>query len=114
MTTTAIIEEVKKTIPNKPIKYVVNTHSHSDHSGGLRAAAAEGITIITYESNKPLYEKWFTNTRTLLMPDKLSQSEKKAKFEYIGEKKTLKDNVNTIELFHIKAAHDDGLLIAYL
>jgi glyoxylase-like metal-dependent hydrolase (beta-lactamase superfamily II) len=114
MVTTAIIEEVKKAIPNKPIKFVVNTHTHSDHSGGLRAAAAEGMVIITHESNKPLYEKWFTNTRTLLMPDKLSQSEKKAKFEYIGEKKILKDNTNTIELYHIKAAHAEDLLIAYL
>jgi glyoxylase-like metal-dependent hydrolase (beta-lactamase superfamily II) len=114
MVTTTIIEEVKKAIPNKPIKYVVNTHSHSDHSGGLRAAAAEGIVIITHESNKALYEKWFTNTRTLLMPDKLSQSEKKAKFEFIGEKKILKDNMNTIELYHIKSAHAEDLLIAYL
>ena len=39
MVTTAIIAEVKKAIPNKPIKYVINTHTHSDHSGGLRAAA---------------------------------------------------------------------------
>ena len=46
----------------------------------LRAAASEGIPIMTQELNKPLYEKWFTNTRTLLMPDKLSLSEKKAKF----------------------------------
>jgi glyoxylase-like metal-dependent hydrolase (beta-lactamase superfamily II) len=114
MTTTAIIEEVKKAIPNKPIKYVVNTHSHSDHSGGLRAAAAEGIVIMTHESNKPLYEKWFTNPRTLLPPDSLSKSEKKAKFEYIGEKKVLKDSKNTIELYHIKAAHAEDLLIAYI
>ena len=48
------------------------------------------------------------------MPDKLSQSEKKAKFEYIGEKKVLKDNMNTIELYHIKAAHAEDLLIVYL
>jgi glyoxylase-like metal-dependent hydrolase (beta-lactamase superfamily II) len=115
MVTENIIAEVKKAIPNKPIKYVVNTHSHSDHSGGLRAAAADGIIIITHESNKPLYEKWFSNTRTLLMPDKLSQSEKKAKFEYIGEKKVLKDSTNTIELYHIKGAvHAEDMLVAYL
>jgi glyoxylase-like metal-dependent hydrolase (beta-lactamase superfamily II) len=114
MTTANILAEVKKAIPNKPIKYVINTHQHSDHSGGLRAAAAEGITIITHESNKPLYEKWFTNQRTLLMPDKLSTSEKKAKFEYIGEKKVLKDSMNTIEIFHMKAAHAEDMLIVYL
>src|SRR5215510_1918141 len=115
-TTTNIIAEVKKAIPNKPIKYVVNTHTHSDHSGGLRAAAAEtGATIITHQSNKPLFETWFGNSRTLLMPDKLSQSEKKAKFEYMGEKKELKDSMNTIELYHLKGvAHAEDMIIAYL
>jgi glyoxylase-like metal-dependent hydrolase (beta-lactamase superfamily II) len=115
MTTSNIIDEVKKTIPNKPIKYVVNTHTHADHSGGLRAAVAEGAIVITHESNKQLYEKWFSNPRTLLMPDKLSQSEKKAKFEYMDEKKVLKDNVNTIELFHLDGvAHAEDMIIAYL
>jgi glyoxylase-like metal-dependent hydrolase (beta-lactamase superfamily II) len=114
-TTAAIIAEVKKTIPNKPIKYVVNTHTHSDHSGGLRAAVAEGAIVITHESNKLLYEKWFSNPRTLLMPDKLSQSEKRAKFEYIGEKKILKDSMNTIELYHLdNVAHGEDMIIAYL
>jgi glyoxylase-like metal-dependent hydrolase (beta-lactamase superfamily II) len=114
MTTTAIIAEVKKTIPNKPIRYVINTHSHADHSGGLRAAAAEGITVMTHESNKVLYEKWFSNPRTLMNPDALSKSEKKAKFEYVGEKKVLKDSMNTIELYRIKAAHSEDMLVAYL
>jgi glyoxylase-like metal-dependent hydrolase (beta-lactamase superfamily II) len=115
MTTSNIIAEVKKTIPNKPIKYVVNTHTHADHSGGLRAAVAEGAIVITHESNKPLYEKWFTNPRMLLMPDKLSQSEKKAKFEYIGEKRILKDSMNTVELYHLSGvAHSEDMIVAYL
>ena len=115
MTTSNIIAEVKKAIPNKPIKYVVNTHTHADHSGGLRAAVAEGATVITHESNKGLYEKWFSNSRTLLMPDKLSQSEKKPKFEYMGEKKVLKDSMNTIELYHLNGvAHAEDMIIAYL
>ena len=36
-------------IPNKPIRYVVNTHAHFDHASGLAPIAAEGITIITHE-----------------------------------------------------------------
>src|SRR6185295_2890718 len=113
--TATIIAEVKKAIPNKPIKYVVNTHTHSDHSGGLRAAVAEGATIITHQSNKVLYDKWFTNPRTLLAPDAMSKSEKKAKFEYIGEKKVLKDAMNTIELYHLKGVvHGEDMIVAYL
>jgi glyoxylase-like metal-dependent hydrolase (beta-lactamase superfamily II) len=44
----AVIAEVKRVIPNKAIKYVVNTHSHFDHSSGLRTFVAEGSTIITH------------------------------------------------------------------
>src|SRR6202158_5572294 len=43
----AVIAETKRLIPNKPIKYVINTHSHIDHSSGLRAFVAEGATVLT-------------------------------------------------------------------
>jgi len=115
MTTTNIIAEVKKTFPNKPIKYFINTHSHSDHSGGLRAAVEAGATILTHRMNKPLYEAWFTNTRNLLSPDALAKSGKKAKFEYMGDKKVLKDSMNTIELYWLKGvAHAEDMIVAYL
>ena len=41
----AVIEEAKKLVPNKPIKYVVNTHKHFDHAGGLAAFAADGAIV---------------------------------------------------------------------
>ena len=43
--------------PNKPIKYVINTHHHADHAGGMRAYVAEGIPIITHESHRKYYEE---------------------------------------------------------
>ncbi len=54
-----IIATAKKLIPNKPIKYVINTHNHFDHCGGLRAFVAEGATIVTHEINKSYYERIF-------------------------------------------------------
>ena len=55
----AVIEEVKKLIPNKPIKYLVNTHHHFDHSSGLRTYVAEGAIIVTHDVNKAFYQKTF-------------------------------------------------------
>jgi hypothetical protein len=69
----AVIAETKRLIPNKQIRYVVNTHHHWDHAGGLRAAYAEGVTIVTNEMNKDFYERVLLvpQPRTL-SPDRLS------------------------------------------
>ena len=58
----AVIAEAKKAIPNKPIKYVVNTHAHFDHASGLAPFAAEGATIITHANNKSFLEKALSAT----------------------------------------------------
>ena len=41
-----VIAKVKETIPDKPIRYIVNSHVHFDHSGGLRTYVAEGATVV--------------------------------------------------------------------
>ena len=74
----AVISEVKKLYFNKPIRYLVNTHAHFDHAGGIRTYAAEGATILTYQMNKPYYEKTFAMPRTLA-PDKLSAVEEEGR-----------------------------------
>ncbi len=111
---TAIITETKKLIPNKPIKYVVNTHAHFDHSSGLRTFVAEGATIITHQINKPYFEKVFAYPHTL-NPDKLTAAKRKPAFETVGEKKVLTDGNHVIELYHMTGiGHHDGLMMAYL
>ena len=110
----AIITEAKRLIPNKPIKYVINTHAHFDHAGGLRAFVAEGATVITHQINKPYYERVWANSHAL-SPDRLSQNPKKPKFETMGEKRVLTDGTHTIELYHLQDfGHNDGMIIAYL
>ena len=41
----AVIDEVNRLVPNKMIKYVVNTHHHMDHAGGLRTYLSQGTTV---------------------------------------------------------------------
>jgi glyoxylase-like metal-dependent hydrolase (beta-lactamase superfamily II) len=110
----AIIEEVKKDIPNKPIKYVVNTHPHFDHSSGLRRFVAEGATIITHQKNKSYLEKVLSQPHTL-NPDKQEQAKAKLNIETIGDKKTLTDGTHVIELYRLQDnLHHEAELAAYL
>jgi len=110
----AVIDEVKKTVPNKPIKYVVNTHHHFDHAGGLGPFVAEGATIITHDVNKAFFEKSLAAPRTV-QPDKLAQSAKKATVEGMQDKRVLTDGTRTMELYLIQGTvHDDGIIMAYL
>jgi len=74
----AYIAETKKLIPNKPIRYVMNTHPHSDHTGGLPALVAEGATIITQKNNEEFFLKALNTPRTLLN-DTLAKTPKKVK-----------------------------------
>ena len=110
----AVIAKVKETIPNKPIKYLVNTHVHFDHSGGLRTYVDEGSTIVTHEANKPYYEKAWAAAHSI-SPDKLEQSKKTATFETFGDKHVLTDGSRTIEIHKIAGGgHNDAFAMIYL
>lgn len=106
-------ELVRKTVPNKPIRYVVNTHAHYDHAGGLRQYVAEGITVITHENNKSFFEQAWARPRTV-EPDPAPTSNKPM-IETVGDKKVLSDNTRTIELYYTpNHGHHTGQIIAYL
>jgi glyoxylase-like metal-dependent hydrolase (beta-lactamase superfamily II) len=111
---TAYLAEAKKLAPNKPIRYVMNTHPHSDHTGGLPALVAEGATIITQKNNKAFLERALNTPRTLL-DDVLAKTPKKARVETVAEKKVYSDGTRTVEMYHIyPAPHSNGLIVAYL
>jgi glyoxylase-like metal-dependent hydrolase (beta-lactamase superfamily II) len=105
-------ELVRKTVPNKPITYVVNTHAHYDHAGGLREYVAEGITVITHESNKAFYEQAWARPRTI---EDTAPTSNKPMIETVGDKRVLSDRTRTVELYFLaNHQHHSGQLIAYL
>ena len=107
-------DAISKMVPNKPIRYVVNTHAHYDHAGGLRTYVAQGITVITQEVNKPFYEQVWARPWTV-QQDLLAKSPKPATIEAVADKRVMSDRTRTLELYHLDtSAHHTGQLIAYL
>ena len=111
----AIIAEAKRVIPNKPIRYGVISHHHFDHTLGLPAVVAEGITIVTPAVNRAFLMNALSAPRTLA-PDSLSKSGKKPVIDVIkGDKRVFQDATRTFEVYVVKGLpHADGMVIGYL
>lgn len=111
----AVIAEAKKLIPGKPIRFVVNTHVHFDHSGGLRTYVDEGATIVTQLANRAFYERAWANPRTV-NPDRLAKSRRRASLQTVADQLVLKGaGSRTIELYVLRGnPHNEQTLVAWL
>jgi glyoxylase-like metal-dependent hydrolase (beta-lactamase superfamily II) len=110
--TQAVIAKIKETAPNKPIKYVVPTHYHSDHLGGVRGYIAEGTTVVTTPGNKSLVEK-MASTQLPFNPDTLSRKPRPPLIETFTDKRVFTDAEHTVEFYNIGGPHADEMVIAY-
>lgn len=110
----AVIAEAKRVIPNKPVRFVVNSHSHFDHASGLAPFVAEGATIITHDNNEDFLEMALSAPRTLV-GDALAKANRKPRFQTVDDRKVLRDDTRTVELHHVQdLEHSDGMLVAFL
>ncbi|MSO83619.1 MAG: MBL fold metallo-hydrolase, partial [Acidobacteria bacterium] len=137
----AVMAEAYRLVPSKPIQYVINTHHHFDHAGGLRTYLSRGTTIITHETNKPYYlDILFNPAPRTLEPDQMARyspmywiSRRPAPIETVaGEVRGtasygLGDADRTLQLFHVQdmayelgdpsyrqGHHSPDMLMAYL
>ena len=110
----AVLAKAKELIPNKPIRYVVTSHHHWDHLGGIRAAIDEGATIVTHSSNKAFLER-VAKTPHTLNPDRLASSKKAVKIQTVGDNGRLTDGKRVIELHRLQGYdHTGDMMIVYL
>jgi glyoxylase-like metal-dependent hydrolase (beta-lactamase superfamily II) len=111
----AVIAETKKQIANKPIRFIVNTHLHFDHSGGLRTFVDEGATVVTHQANRAFYEKAWAAPRSV-NPDRLAKSKKTAAFQELTGRSELKGSNGRVIELHVLTGnpHNEQTLVAWL
>jgi glyoxylase-like metal-dependent hydrolase (beta-lactamase superfamily II) len=107
------IDAAKAKYPGKPIKYLVLTHHHMDHTGGMRTYVAEGATVIVPSPDKAYFEKDVRAPRTLV-PDELQKKPQTATIMEVKDQMSLKDDTDEIRLFNIPNPHVQGMIIGHV
>jgi len=98
-------------ISKKPVRFVLNTHWHGDHSGGNVTFGQAGAVILAHD-----------NVRQRLSAAQLEQKAKAAPPTKPGaglpvvtfaENVTLHLNGDTVHVFHVPPAHTDGDVVVH-
>jgi glyoxylase-like metal-dependent hydrolase (beta-lactamase superfamily II) len=108
----AVIAKARELVPNKPLTQLVNSHHHFDHSGGVRAAMAEGLTVITHEGNVAFFEEMAKRAHTVVA-DAHAKAGKTASVEGVSDERTIMDAAMTVQLLPVTGPHSDTMLMAY-
>ena len=114
--TLAVIGQARELQPEKPLRYVINTHHHFDHSGGVRAAVSEGLTVITHELNRSFFEDMVARQHTIV-PDALAMNPQPLAIETVpgDDRYVLEAGRQSLEIYPIlNSPHADTLLMVYL
>lgn len=108
-----VIDAAKAKYPGKPIKYLILTHHHMDHTGGMRAYVAEGATVVVPEQAKAYFEQ-VARTPHTVAPDALAKQAKPATITGVKDQMSLKDDTTEINVYNIANPHVDGMLLGHV
>lgn len=93
-----ILKYARNLAPGKPIKYLVISHHHFDHTAGIRQAVAEGITIIQRPSSLTVLKELATHAARDY-PDDLALHPMPFRALAMGEHLRLQDETQTLDLY---------------
>ena len=101
-----IVKQLLATITDKPVKYVLNTHFHYDHTDGNKVFGKEGTIIISHDNiRKKLEEKQVLSLSNLIQKAYPFEA---LPFITFSDSLTLNEPNEKIKVYHVKNAHTDG------
>jgi len=113
-----VIAAAKESAPGKPIRHILVSHFHDDHSGGVRTYAAEGAVVVIHASAGD-YIRAVLDQRRALEPDRLELARRDGRQSppsvmLVEDETTLTDGTREVKVFHLPNDHSSGMLVGYV
>ncbi|MEP1778593.1 MBL fold metallo-hydrolase [Reichenbachiella sp.] len=102
-----------RSVSDKPIKYLVQSHHHNDHWGGIRTYIAKGTTIITTKGNAAILKR-IASAPSVLNPDRQWEDPKPLSMDLVTERLQINDSGNAALIYDVGPTnHANEMLIVY-
>ncbi len=100
--------------PGKPIRYLVTTHAHSDHIGGVRAFLAAGIDVVTTPEAVGVISR-MADVHGSLGPNPLTDSPRRGRLVPVTDSLVISDDTRSLHLLQVgPTPHVAEILLPYL
>jgi glyoxylase-like metal-dependent hydrolase (beta-lactamase superfamily II) len=114
----ALLDTLRARFPAKPVRLVVNTHHHWDHSGGLRAVLSAGVPVVTQAGNVA-FVRGISVARKTVKPDALARRLGPARIPVpaitgVADSLVLGSGDGQVVIYRLPTAHVEGMLAAYV
>ncbi|MGH2820030.1 MAG: MBL fold metallo-hydrolase, partial [Actinomycetota bacterium] len=114
--TRAVVSWIRERFPDQRITHIVNTHHHSDHSGGMRGYVAGGARAVVHEAAADFFAEVFAERDSTVLPDELDRRSRLARIRSVPADgfTRLNDDLRPVEVYPIQNDHSvDGVIVLY-
>jgi glyoxylase-like metal-dependent hydrolase (beta-lactamase superfamily II) len=108
-----VLNAARAKYPGKPVKYLVLTHHHMDHAGGLRAYVAEGATLVVGRGASEHFRRVLAAPYTR-NPDLTGRDLSRTEIIEVVDKRVFSDGSRQVEAYLIENPHAASMLIGYI
>lgn len=109
----AVLDTLRARFPNVPVRTVVPTHHHWDHTGGVREYLAQGVEVLVHPRNVD-FVRGIGAAQKTVAPDALSRGGRMPAVRATNPVSILGSGETALQLIELPTAHAQGVLAAYV